>query len=330
MLEHGGDLTRASKEYGIRKEDWLDLSTGINPLGYPVPAVPAQDWLRLPDDSNPVLLQTARDYYQADWLLPVAGSQAAIRALPRIRPRSRVLVSALTYNEHAHAWQRGGHAVRAVRMRECEAHLSQTDVLIVCNPNNPTGELIERAQLLEWHANLAAHGGWLIVDEAFIDAMPEASAAPLATRPGLIVLRSLGKFFGLAGARVGFAFANADLLRALGDELGPWTVSGPAQFAACEALSNRVWRAQTCDALTRAGQRLNALLARAGVGAQGTALFQWWQDERADELHRELARKAILTRRFQQAKPDGIRFGLPGIEEEWQRLERALEGFTKC
>jgi cobalamin biosynthesis protein CobC len=158
MLEHGGDLTRASKEYGIRKEDWLDLSTGINPLGYPVPAVPAQDWLRLPDDSNPVLLQTARDYYQADWLLPVAGSQAAIRALPRIRPRSRVLVSALTYNEHAHAWQRGGHAVRAVRMRECEAHLSQTDVLIVCNPNNPTGELIERAQLLEWHANLAAHG----------------------------------------------------------------------------------------------------------------------------------------------------------------------------
>jgi cobalamin biosynthetic protein CobC len=330
MLEHGGDLARASKEYGIPREDWLDLSTGVNPLGYPVPAVPAQGWLRLPDDSNPLLLRTASDYYQADWLLPVAGSQAAIRALPRLRPRSQVLVSALTYNEHAHAWQRGGHAVQTVRVREFDAQLSQTDVLIVCNPNNPTGERIEPGQLLDWCAALAARGGWLIVDEAFIDTIPEASLTSLATRPGLIVLRSLGKFFGLAGARVGFVFASADLRRALEDELGPWTVSGLAQFAACAALSDRSWQAQTRDALVKAGQRLNTLLARAGVAAKGTALFQWWQGEHADELHRELARKAILTRRFRDAEPNGIRFGLPGIEKEWQRLEQALNGFKRC
>lgn len=330
MLEHGGNLAGASKKYGIPREDWLDLSTGINPLGYPVPAVTAQDWLRLPDDSNPLLLRAASDYYETDGLLAVAGTQAAIQALPRLRPRSRVLVSALTYNEHAHAWQRGGHAVQAVRMGDFEAHLLQADVLIVCNPNNPTGELIERAQLLEWHAAIAARGGWLIVDEAFVDTMPEASVTPLATRPGLISLRSLGKFFGLAGARVGFAFASTDLLRALEGELGPWTVSGPGQFAACAALSDRVWQAQTRDALAKAGERLSALLARVSVTAQGTALFQWWQDERADELHCSLARKAILTRRFRHCEPSGIRFGLPGKDEEWQRLERALEDFKAC
>jgi cobalamin biosynthesis protein CobC len=330
MLEHGGDLARASQEYGIPREDWLDLSTGINPLGYPVPALPVQDWLRLPDDSNPVLMRVAKDYYDADLLLPVAGSQAAIRALPRIRPRSRVLVSALTYNEHAYAWEREGHVVRIVRAHEFDTHLSQADVLIVCNPNNPTGERIAARQLLEWHANLVARDGWLIVDEAFMDAMSEGSVTPFAARPGLIVLRSLGKFFGLAGARVGFAFAGEDLLRALEDELGPWTVSRPAQFAACAALSDRVWQAQTRDALAKAGQRLNTLLVRAGVAARGTALFQWWQDERAEELHRDLARRAILTRRFRHAEPSGIRFGLPGAEEEWQQLEKALEDCKKC
>lgn len=328
MPEHGGDLSRASMEYGIPVEHWLDLSTGINPLGYPVPDVPARDWLRLPGDSEP-LLGAAKEYYQADCLLPVAGTQAAIQALPRLRSHSRVMLTTLTYNEHAHAWRRHGHAVKTVPMREFEEQLAQTDVLVVCNPNNPTGERFDSAQLLEWHAKLSTHDGWLIVDEAYIDATLEAGLTMLADRPGLIVLRSLGKFFGLAGARVGFVFASADLLRALQDELGPWTVSGPAQFVACAALSDHVWQARTRAALIKAGQQLNALLARAGVAAQGTALFQWWQDEHAGELHRELARQAILTRRFRHAEPNGIRFGLPGIEEEWRRLEQALDRCKK-
>jgi len=324
MPEHGGDLAGASREYRIPVERWLDLSTGINPLGYPVPLVPASDWLRLPSDLGP-LRRAARDYYQADSLLPVAGTQAAIQALPRLRPRSRVMLSVPTYNEHAHAWRRHGHAVRMVAARNFDEHLVQADVLIVCNPNNPSGERIDTAQLLEWHANLGARGGWLIVDEAYIDATPEASLAVHAVRPGLVVLRSLGKFFGLAGARVGFVFAGADVLRALQDELGPWTVSGPAQFVSCAALSDRIWQARTRAALTQAGRRLNALLARVGIAAQGTALFQWWQDKRARELHRDLARQAILTREFRGIEPGGIRFGLPGVEEEWQRLEQALD-----
>lgn len=324
MPEHGGDLARAFRKHGIPVERWLDLSTGINPLGYPVPQVPATDWLRLPGSSES-LLRAARDYYQTDYMLPVAGTQAAILALPRLRSRSRVMLAALTYNEYAHTWKRHGHAVQAVPICEFDQHLAQTDVLIVCNPNNPTGERIDSVQLLEWHARLSAHGGWLIVDEAYIDTTPEASLTPHATRPGLIVLRSLGKFFGLAGARIGFAFASVDLLRALQDVLGPWTVSGPAQFVAGAALADRVWQARTRAALIKAGQHLNALLARAGVAAQGTALFQWWQNEQAGALHRELARQAVLTRWFGHAEPGGIRFGLPGIEEEWRRLEQSLE-----
>lgn len=324
MLEHGGDLMRACREYGIPEERWLDLSTGINPMGYPVPPVPSRIWQRLPGDAGP-LLRAARECYQAVELLPVAGTQAAIQALPRLRPHSRVTLAALTYNEYAHAWKRQGHAVQAVPPREFDARIAETDVLIVCNPNNPGGEYIEPDRLLEWHARLAAHAGWLIVDEAYIDVMPHASLVTFASRPGLIVLRSLGKFFGLAGARVGLVAAERSLLHALRDELGPWSVAGPAQFAAIAALRDRDWQAQTRAALIASGRRLHALLAGAGIAAQGTALFQWWRHEHAAELYRALAKRAILARWIQDGDCGGIRIGLPRDETDWCRLEQALD-----
>lgn len=323
MLEHGGNLSRASKEYGIPEEHWLDLSTGINPMGYPVPPSPRSVWQRLPGDVEP-LLRAAREYYRTVDLLLVAGTQAAIQALPRLRSRSRVTLATLTYNEYAHAWKRQGHAVQAVAPREFDARIAGTDVLIVCNPNNPTGECIEPERLLDWHAGLAAHDGWLIVDEAYIDSMSHASVAPFACRPGLIVLRSLGKFFGLAGARVGFVAAGRALLHALEDELGPWSVAGPAQFAAITALRDQDWQAQTRAALSVSGRRLSDLLACAGIATQGTALFQWWQHDGAADLHRALAQKGILTRWIQNGNSGGIRIGLPGVETDWRRLEQAL------
>lgn len=323
MLEHGGDLARASKEYGIPEEHWLDLSTGINPIGYPVPPAPPNVWQRLPSDVEP-LLRAAREYYLAADLLLVAGAQAAIQALPRLRSHSRVTVASLTYNEYAHAWKRQGHAVQAVVPSQFDARIAETDVLIVCNPNNPTGEYIDPERLLEWRAKLAAHDGWLIVDEAYIDSMSQASLTPFACSPGLIVLRSLGKFFGLAGARVGFVAAGRGLLHALEDELGPWSVAGPAQFAAIAALRDQNWQAQTRAALIAAGRRLRALLTRAGMAAQGTALFQWWQHDGAADLHRALAQQAVLTRWIQDGESGGIRIGLPGDETDWRRLERAL------
>lgn len=323
MLEHGGNVARASREYGIPEERWLDLSTGINPNGYPVSPVPPGIWQRLPGDAEP-LLRWAREYYQAAELLAVAGTQAAIQALPRLRPQSRVTLAALTYNEYAPAWRRKGHAVQVVPPREFGARIAETDVLVVCNPNNPTGECIECDRLLEWHAKLVARGGWLLIDEAYIDVMPDESLARFASRPGLVVLRSLGKFFGLAGARVGFVAAEATLLQALQDELGPWSVAGPARFAAIAALRDRDWQVQTRAALIASGRRLHELLGCSGIDALGTALFQWWRHERAAELHRALARQGILTRRINDGDSGGVRIGLPGAEADWRRLEQAL------
>jgi len=325
MREHGGDLVRAAQEYGIPVERWLDLSTGINPHGYPVPQVPARAWLRLPSDDAP-LRRAAAEYYGTDSLLPVAGTQAAIQALPRLRRHSRVLLAALTYNEYAHAWRRHDHDVQMVEPGDFGTRLSQTDVLIVCNPNNPTGARIAPQRLLEWHAALSSRGGWLIIDEAYIDVTPEASLAAVAHRPGLIVLRSLGKFFGLAGTRVGFALAERTICDALQSELGPWTVSGPSLFAACDALRDTSWQAETRLRLIASGRRLRGLLTRAGATDMvGTPLFLWWQDSRALALHHALARQAILTRVFRDSHPAGIRFGLPGVDEEWEKLDHALE-----
>lgn len=244
--------------------------------------------------------------------------------MPRLRPPSRVLIASLTYNEYAHAWARHGHTVCAAPPKEFPERLAQADVLIVCNPNNPTGDRFAVSQLLKWHAALSSRGGWLIVDEAYIDPTPGRSLAPYSDRPGLVVLRSLGKFFGLAGARVGFALASATLLGALEAELGPWCVAGPARYVACTALSDRAWQSTTRRALANAGGRLRRLLSGFGIATAGTVLFQWWWNEAASNLHRALAREAILTRLFQHQEPRSIRIGLPGSDSEWERLEQAL------
>jgi cobalamin biosynthetic protein CobC len=197
------------------------------------------------------------------------------------------------------------------------------DVLLLVNPNNPTGESFSPEQLLAWHAALASRGGWLVVDEAFMDATPEQSVAQYSGAPGLIVLRSLGKFFGLAGGRVGFVLAWPQLLRELAALLGPWTVSGPAREAARLALSGRAWQAQDRLRLVHEGARLQKLLGRYGLApAGGTALFQYCPTKQAASLHEALARQGILTRLFDE--PPALRFGLPGDVAAWQRLERAL------
>lgn len=320
MLEHGGRLRRAAAEHGIPLADWLDLSTGINPCGWPVPAIPAAAWARLPEDDDG-LVEAACEYYGAPHCLPVAGSQAAIQALPRLREPGRVGVVAPGYAEHAEAWRAAGHAVVAV------SHDTATpdglDVLVLIHPNNPTGRSYALEDLLEWHERLAARGGWLVVDEAFMDCMPECSLAAQSHRPGLVVLRSLGKFFGLAGARVGFVLAEPGLLDRLADRLGPWPLSGPARQVARLALLDSAWQAAERPRLLAEGGRLAALLARHGLApAGGTALFQRVVTERAGELHAALARRGILVRRFDV--PAALRFGLPGDEAAWRRLDRAL------
>jgi len=323
MLEHGGRLRAAARQYGIPEHAWLDLSTGINPDGYPVPMLSSPLWQRLPDGDD-ALRAAAIGYYGSESLLPVAGSQAAIQALPRLRTLSRVGVVSPTYGEHAHAWRRAGHVVQEVGAETIAASLETFDVIVLANPNNPTGARLDCGTLRGWRARLAARGGWLVVDEAFMDVTPADSLVREANEPGLIVLRSLGKFFGLAGARVGFAFAAPDLLRALEEEIGPWTVTGPAQAVAARALADKAWQETARTRLVAQSGRLGRCLADYGFEPSGgTALFQWVRTSHARARHEQLARRGIWTRRF--TAPASLRFGLPGTEPQWQRLAQALQ-----
>jgi len=324
MLEHGGNLRTASLRFG--QHDWLDLSTGINPHWYPAPLIAANAWHRLPEPS-PELAQAAASVYGAPLMLPVAGTQAAIQALPRLRQPSRVTVSAPSYAEHAHHWQQHGHTLTQIAYAELEQALAHSDVMVICNPNNPTGACIPAATLLRWSQQLAVRGGWLVVDEAFGDTWSEYSVAAHSQQPGLIVLRSIGKFFGLAGIRLGFVAAAPQLLDALADLLGPWTVSGPAQQIALDALRNRAWQEHTRTTLQASGARLQRLLATHGITSSGSALFQWWAEAEPESFWQHMAERGIWVRLFTHAAR-GIRLGLPPDEAGWQRLETALQQWT--
>jgi cobalamin biosynthesis protein CobC len=324
-IRHGGNLREAARRYSIPLEDWLDLSTGINPRGYPVPPVPPDAWRRLPEDDDG-LAATAARYYGAEAALPVAGSQAAIRALPQLLRRGVAGVAPLTYAEYAPAFERAGHRVVTldVSARDLPAEL---DHVIVANPNNPTTERIAPDVLLRWHEQLAMRGGTLIVDEAFADAdEPGASLAGQADRDGLVVLRSVGKFFGLAGIRVGFVLAAEPVRHALNDALGAWTVSGPARHAVRAAFDDHAWQRATREQLGKDSQRLAMLIASHGFASvHATPLFAWFETLDAASLQDALATRGIWTRLFDRAgTTPSLRVGLPGSEGDWARLARAF------
>ncbi len=332
-IAHGGNLHEAARLYGIPYDRWLDLSTGINPHGYPVPPVPADAWRRLPDDDTSAddtsadgyAARAARYYGAPDaaHVLPVAGSQAAIRTLPTLLPRATVGIAPLTYSEYAPAFERAGHRVAPLDI--ARATLPDDIVhAVVVNPNNPTAEHLSAGTLLHWHEQLASRGGTLLVDEAFADAMPapSASLAAQTDRAGLIVLRSPGKFFGLAGARAGFVLGAPAVLAALREALGAWTVSGPARHAVGAAFDDIAWQQQMRARLVAQRERLATLLRAQRFTVHATPLFAWTADSRAQALHRALAQRGIWTRFF--AQPASVRIGLPASDDDWARFEHAL------
>jgi len=327
MLEHGGRLRKAALEYGIAEADWLDLSSGLAPWPFPIPEIPLRAWARLPETDDG-LEQAACDYYGATQVLPVAGSQMAIQLLPRLRRSGKVGVLSPCYAEHAEAWRRSGYIVREVLEQEVDFYIDNLDVLVVVNPNNPTGLSLTPNRLLDWHARLAQRGGWLVVDEAFMDNTPQLSLAPYAHQVGLIVLRSFGKFFGLAGVRLGFVLAERKLLKLLAEQVGPWAVSGPTRVLGQACLLDVEGHARQRNRTDEAGKRLAQLLEQYGFAPHGgCALFQWLMIERAAELHEFMAQRGILLRLF--THNSSLRFGLPADEADWVRLEQSLQAFVK-
>ena len=322
MLEHGGNLHDVIHRFGRPREVWMDLSTGINPHWYVSAPLAQNCWHRLPEICD-TLTQAAQHYYGAARLLPVAGTQAAIQALPRLRAASKVVVAAPSYAEHLHHWRLQGHAVRQVAYEALAAAVDDCDVMVICNPNNPTGEKIAPEELVAWAKNMAARGGWLVVDEAFGDMTPATRVARSGDEPGLIVLHSVGKFFGLAGLRLGFVAAAPELLSRLSDMLGPWTVSMAAQQIGSAALSDTDWQQATRLLLSNSAARMRTMLAHFGITSQGTDLFQWWPEAEPECFWQHMAARGILVRLFKDAAR-GIRLGLPADEAGWQRLETAL------
>lgn len=247
--------------------------------------------------------------------------------LPRLRSPCRVGVPFPGYREHSHNWAVAGHQVIEIG---CDRHedddeswLDGLDVLVWINPGNPTGHAVDPSRLLGWHDRLQRRGGWLVVDEAFVDATPELSVGHATDRPGLIVMRSLGKFFGLAGLRAGAVVGAPDIIGRLDEMIGPWSVSGPARFVMSRALADTQWQAATIARLHSESQRLAGCLSRHGFGGvTGTALFKYVRHDRAAKISAELARQGILVREFEN--PAALRLGLPGSEPEWSRLDQAL------
>ena len=323
MLEHGGRLRTAARQYEIPLADWLDLSTGINPNGYPLPPLDPACWQRLPEDDDG-LEEAAAAYYGNARVLALPGSQAAIQILPALFSPVAVACLSPIYEEHPQAWMRAGHRLRRLPSLQ-RALAAATPNILLCNPNNPTTVTQTRSALLDAAAQLQRRGGWLIVDEAFGDTEPDNGVVSLAgseDAPNLIVLRSLGKFFGLAGARVGFIFGAPEKLDRLREALGPWPLSGPAREVARHALADTAWQAQARINLAAAGRRLAALLEPLGE-VRSTALFSTVATPDFSALSEHFAHRAILIRYFETAGL--LRFGLPGKEAEWQRLALAIK-----
>lgn len=307
--DHGGGIDGAVARFGGTRGDWIDLSTGINPLPYPLPDFPPDAWTALPDQGAfAALSDAARAFWRVPGgaaLLAAPGASALIARIPALLPAGTVEIPAPTYNEHraafrAHGWQEGNG-----------------DALVVVHPNNPDGRVWTEAEL-------ASDRRLTVIDESFGDVVPEASLVHLAERPGVVVLKSFGKFWGLAGLRLGFAIAHPETIDRLAEMIGPWAVSGPGIATGTVALRDLGWAEETRARLARDAERLDAVMTRAGAAiAGGTTLFRLYDVGEAARWQERLARHHIWTRIFPYSDR-WIRLGLPGPEAHWARLEEAL------
>lgn len=305
--DHGGGLDAAIAQFGGSRTDWLDLSTGINPVPYPVGEIAPDAWTALPDQgATDRLIEAARQFWtvpDAARIVPAPGASALIARLPALATPGAVSIPEPTYNEHAAAFSAQGWT------------MSQTDPAaeVIVNPNNPDGRI--------WTmADLAAR--FTIIDESFGDVAPDTSLMHVATRPGTLILKSFGKFWGLAGLRLGFAIGDPTLAGRLADLLGPWPVSGPALDCGARALADLDWAQATRERLVEDAARLDALMAPHSSLVGGTTLFRLYAVDDATAWQLRLARHHVWSRIFPYSNT-WLRLGLPA-PDRWPQLEAAL------
>lgn len=307
--DHGGGIDSAIRRFGGKRSDWLDLSTGINPVPYPLPSFNADSWTALPDrDAQDALCRAARDFWgipQDAAILPVPGASAAIARIPALAPATSVRIDQPTYNEHAAAFSAVGWQIKPG---------GKTGARVLVHPNNPDGRL--------WTAQ-DVDAELCVIDESFCDVTPKLSLIGKAADCGVLVLKSFGKFWGLAGLRLGFVIGQSELIARLGAMIGPWAVSGPALKIGAQALSDHTWAKETRLRLRHDSDRLDALLTARGARlAGGTDLFRLYNVDDASAWHEHLARQHILTRVFPYSETL-LRVGLPAAGG-FDRLDAAL------
>ena len=318
VRDHGGNLDEAIALFGGTSTDWLDLSTGINPEPYPVLTLPSEVWTTLPSKARMLDLSraAATAYDTCARVTPINGAQGGIQMVPWLRPPGHAAVLVPTYNEHAATLRASGWQVVEV---STIAALSGADLAVVVNPNNPDGRCAPPEVLRQ----LSHRVGLLIVDESFADPKPETSIAANLDQDNIVVLRSFGKFYGLAGLRLGFALANGGLADLLAGQAGPWPVSGPAIEIASRALLDHNWQTRTKKALQAGAERLDTLASSVGwqlVG--GTSLFRTYEASDSAAAQEALAKNKVWSRIFPYSS-SWIRLGLPP-QDRWKQLERAF------
>ncbi|GGL75064.1 threonine-phosphate decarboxylase [Wenxinia marina] len=311
--DHGGGIDAAADRWGGTRADWIDLSTGINPVPYPLDTLEPQAWTALPDRAaTDRLIAAARTFWQVPQgarIVPAPGASALIARMPDLAPPGAVRIPTPTYNEHAAAFRAAGREV---------GDDAAAPACVLVHPNNPDGRL--------WP--VPGDAALTVIDESFCDTDPAASHVARTQRPGTIVLKSFGKFWGLAGLRLGVAIGHPDTLapaggRSLDDLLGPWPVSGPALQIGARALEDGVWAEEARARLVRNAARLDALLTGAGARvAGGTPLFRLYKVDDAGAWQERLAAARIWSRTFPYSRT-WLRLGLPG-PEAWDRVAQAL------
>lgn len=335
-LIHGGQLQKQIEKYQIPAEQWLDLSTGISPTSYPIPEIPQSVWQQLPQPQAS-LITAAKSYYGAQNIMATSGSQAVIKQLPQIftthlaelnnefkQQQVDVWLPRVGYKEHEKAWQDNAFNVKQYDELPSAAELTPHCIIVVINPNNPTGRLYTKAEMQALLKQVESRQGWLIVDEAFMDVItPNESIISETHNRHLLVLRSIGKFFGLAGIRIGFVSAHPDWLATFTQLSSPWEVNGPAQFITERALLDTVWQQQQQTLLSELTQQTKALLAKHFQQTSvGTNLFQTVKLDNAPAIYEALCQRGVYVRLCDEQ--DALRFGILDLENI-KKLTNKLE-----
>lgn len=316
---HGGRLDEARARFGGEAAQWLDLSTGINPNPWPGAEQMRFDWQGLPAPSDLAALEkVAAAHFGVDPALccAVPGSEIGLRLLGVVLDLPGRFVPPC-YRTHGAIFTDSRPAV--------SDPAGERAALVVANPNNPDGRILSPATLRQWLARQEAAGGWLVMDEAFADPAPDTSVAEdVGAGRALIVMRSFGKFFGLAGVRLGFAIAQPAIIGALRRLLGDWPLSAAALQIGMAAYRDARWIAATRATLPLRAAALDAVLRRHGFApVGGSPLFRLIECDHAGALFDTLAARHILTRPFAD-RPDWLRFGLPRDDAALNRLDKAL------